>query len=118
MLFHEIKKSRDISSHRGAIATPDHPPVNLVLLPEYICIDNEETDAKDDNLCVYFLKRHKIWDPLVRTVKFCVHFLVVMGTLGITLPRPKSDAAHTLLIVNPGTITDANACQTKVSTAA
>ena len=86
MLFHEIQKSRKSGeqSRGGGIATPDYPPVHAVLLPEYICVDDEDGEGGVDgldNVCVYFLKKHRCWDPLVRTVRLSVHFLLVMGLL-------------------------------------
>ena len=47
-----------------------------------------------------------------------IHFLVFKGTFGATFARENKLAAHILLIVNPGIITDAKACQTSVSKAA
>ena len=46
------------------------------------------------------------------------HLRVVRGTEGSAFANTSSEAAHTLLMVKPGTITEANACQTNVSTAA
>jgi len=46
------------------------------------------------------------------------HFLAVSATPGMVLARPIREKAQILLIRNPGTITEANACHTKVSKAA
>ncbi len=53
-----------------------------------------------------------------RPMKVVAHFRVVNGTLGAILANDTRDKAQILLIVKPGIMTEAKACQTNVSKAA
>lgn len=53
-----------------------------------------------------------------KPMKVVAHFLVFKGTLGATLAKAIKDPAQIRLIVKPGIMTEAKACQTKVSKAA
>merc|ERR1719244_306977 len=53
-----------------------------------------------------------------RPIPVVAHFRDVSATWGMALAMPAREKAQMRLIVNPGTITEAKACQTNVSKAA
>ena len=53
-----------------------------------------------------------------KPIPVVIHFLAFKLTFGIVFPIANKEAAQILFIVNPGIITEAKACHTKVSKAA
>lgn len=92
-------------------------------LPWFYCWGCSDTSK-------YFLTERSMaqWTPVSmgwtmkgmqpRPIAVVTHLRVVRGTKGSVFASTSKEAAHTLLMVKPGTITEANACHTNVSTAA